>query len=177
VKDAEEEKKDEKKEKDKEEQKEVEIVEVPWHKKQKQKYVKKEPAPPPKMVARKKTAAKKVKNRVSQKMFKSLKCPRMERVETLSLNNQTTNKGNKSAEDWLRALGYSEEEITKMQLEPLMGHFLGERSMSSHNTPPDYMDCNNHWLKLFEIPEEFLKVFLLISVEIDKNCQVCCSTV
>jgi hypothetical protein len=86
----------------KEEQNEDEHVEEPQHRKQKCKYIQKEPTPPPKLVPDKKTAAKKVKKRASQKRFKALKCPRMEKVVTLSLNCQTTNRGKKLAVDWLR---------------------------------------------------------------------------
>jgi hypothetical protein len=51
----------------------------------KHKYVKKEPTPPPKLVADKKPAVKKAKKRASPKRSKSLKCPRMEKAVTLSL--------------------------------------------------------------------------------------------
>jgi hypothetical protein len=63
--------------------------------------------------------------------FKSSKCPRMEKSVILLLNSKTTKKGNNSAEDWLRAVGYSEEEITRKHLELLMEQILGGRSTLS----------------------------------------------
>ncbi len=60
-----------------------------------------------------------------------MKCPRVEKAVTLSLNYGTSNKGKKSAEDWLRAVGYSEEEIMKTAIGTFNGAVLGARSTSS----------------------------------------------
>ncbi len=87
---------------------------------------------------------------------------------TLSLNYHTTNKGRKSAEDWLREVGYSEEEITKIAIGTFNGAVFGRKKYAIPDTPSEYMACSSFCLKHFEIPEELLKVFPKISMEISK---------